>query len=110
MQVVAAASAWCPNAQLVTATAVAAPPASPAAAAAPEPGEQRSPRPATLQGWGELLRENSGASALGAPFYCFFGAVYHCCGYCCACGVLAQPGRAVRALWARCAWAGDLPH
>lgn len=66
MQVVAAASAWCRNAQLVTATAVAAPPVTPAAAVAPEPGEQRQPRPPTLQGWGQLLREDSGASALGA--------------------------------------------
>ena len=63
---VAAAAAWCPNAQLVTASAAAAPLISPAAAAAPEPGEQRPPRPPTLQGWGQLLREDSGASALGA--------------------------------------------
>lgn len=66
MQVVAAAAAWSPNAQLVTASAAAALPASPAAAVAPEPGEQRQPRPPTLQGWGQLLREDSGASALGA--------------------------------------------
>ena len=65
LQVVAAAAAWCPNAQLVTASHVTPPPASPAAAAAPDAGEQRHTRPPTLQGWGQLLREDSGASALG---------------------------------------------
>ncbi|KAK9822465.1 hypothetical protein WJX81_005408 [Elliptochloris bilobata] len=65
-KVVTAAAAWCPGAQLVKAAATAAgPPASAAAAAAaPEQEEQRRPRPPTLQGWGALMREESGASAL----------------------------------------------
>jgi len=64
VQVVAAASAWCPDARLVRAA-----PAAPAQPAAPAPaggGGAPVSAPPTLLGWGEMFR-GDGARALGAP-------------------------------------------
>jgi len=66
VQVVAAASAWCPNARLVRAA-----PAAPAQAPAPAPADEGGApvsAPPTLLGWGEMFRgDGGGARALGAP-------------------------------------------